>query len=111
MAMGVVTDFVAIDMATSRAPPKSQTRSAPETVEVKEPASSAQPISRMLLRTCPILSASGTDSATVAGPSRKLMNGAPLKDVWEEVSVSLSRSEGRRVGQEWGRTCRYGASP
>ena len=50
MAIGVVTDFDNIDNATCREPPSTQTIATPDTIEVSDPASNANPMPRQFAR-------------------------------------------------------------
>ena len=77
--MGVVTDFGASDSNVVRLAPSAQATSTAEAIAVNDPATQAATIGASSRRTSPAFAASGTASATVAGPSRKWTNCAPSK--------------------------------
>ena len=79
IAIGVVADLGPALTAICTEPPNASTIPTAETTAVSEPASSAANIGRNQRRTRGNWRASGTASATVAGPSKKWTNCAPVK--------------------------------
>ncbi len=92
IAMGVVTDFGASDSSVAGVAPSTAAIASTDTTAVAAPTHSAHAIGSASRRTLGHSRASGTASATTAGPSRKCTNCAPSKYVWYDVWVAIRTS-------------------
>jgi len=79
IATGVVTDLAASEAMVAFDAPSSQASTSAETIATTTPTSRPTVSANQARRSFGICSASGTASATVAGPSRKWTNCAPSK--------------------------------